>query len=84
MKQRQALRRMRERAAAHGHPVWWVLAGIVVGIGGTAAALWRDADNEPLPDSLGTLVGRSASSASPMPRAPGAVSRAASDARSND
>ena len=66
MNQRQVLRRMKERAAAHGHPVWWVLAGIVVGVGGTAAALWRNADDEPrtalgvrVPGYLGTLVHRS-------------------------
>ena len=86
MKQRQALRRMKERAAAHGHPVWWVMAGIVVGVGGTAAALWRDADNEPrtalgvrVPGYLGTLVDGSASAASgrPTPQAPAAASQPA-------
>ena len=46
MKPRASLRGMRRRAA-RGHPLWWVLAGIVVGIGGTAAAFWRSADDEP-------------------------------------
>ena len=76
MNQRQALRRMKERAAAHGHPVWWVLAGIVVGVGGTAAALWRNADDEPetaigvhVPGYLGALVQGSASGAASVPQA---------------
>ncbi len=46
MKTRATLRRM-QRRAARGHPLWWVLAGIAVGVCGTVAALWRNADNEP-------------------------------------
>jgi len=46
MKRQAAIRRM-QRRAARGHPAWWVLAGIVIGVGGTAAALWRSADDEP-------------------------------------
>ena len=91
MKQRRTLRRMKERAAAHGNPLWWVLAGLVVGVGGTAAALWRDADNEPrtalgvrVPRYLGTLVQRGASGASSMPPAPAPAARPASAGRSND
>ena len=91
MKQRQALRRMKERTAAHGNPLWWVLAGIVVGVGGTAAALWRDADNEPrtalgvrVPGYLRHLADRGASGASPStPRAPVPASQA-SAGRSSD
>ena len=89
MNQRQSLRRMRERVAAHGHPVWWVLAGIVVGVGGTAAALWRNADDEPrtalgvrVPGYLGTLVDGSASGAASMPQA--AAPQASSAGRSRD
>ena len=91
MKQRQALRRMRERAAAHGHPAWWVLAGIVVGVGGTAAALWRNADDEPrtalgvrVPGYLGTLVQGNASGAASMPQAAAPVPQASSAGRSRD
>lgn len=62
MKRNAAVRRLRRRAA-RGHPLWWVLAGIVVGVAGTMAALWRNADDEPerqlgvtVPDYLGDLV----------------------------
>ena len=82
---------MKERAAAHGHPVWWVLAGIVVGVGGTAAALWRDADSEPrtalgvrVPGYLGTLIQGSASGAAAMPQASAPVPRPSSISRSTD
>ncbi len=73
------MRRLRRRAA-RGHPVWWVLAGLAVGVAGTAAALWRNADDEPerqmglrMPAYLARLVGgRPASApaaASSRPRA---------------
>ena len=91
MNQRQALRRMRERVAAHGHPVWWVLAGIVVGVGGTAAALWRNADNEPetalgvrVPGYLGSLVRGGASGAASTPRAAVPAPQPSSAGRSRD
>ena len=51
------------RRAARSRPLWWVLAGIAVGVGGTAAALWRNADDEPrrqigmrVPGYLGKLI----------------------------
>ena len=71
---------MKRRGAIHQHGkpqrtmrgqrLWWVLAGIAVGVGGTAAALWRNADDEPrrqiglrVPGYLGKLVaGKPASS----------------------
>ena len=91
MNQRHTLRRMKERAAAHGHPVWWVLAGIVVGVGGTAAALWRIADDEPetalgvsVPGYLGTLVQGGASGAASMPQAAVPAPQASSASRSRD
>ena len=90
MNQRQGLRRTKERAA-YGHPVWWVLAGIVVGVGGTAAALWRNADNEPetalgvrVPGYLGTLVRGSASGAASMPQAAVPAPQASSAGRPRD
>ena len=90
MNQRQALRRMKERAV-HGHPAWWVLAGIVVGVGGTAAALWRNADDEPrtalgvrVPGYLGTLVQGNASGAASMPQAVAPTPQASSAGRSRD
>ena len=91
MNQRQAFRRIKERAAAHGHPVWWVLAGIVVGVGGTAAALWRNADNEPetalgvrVPGYLGELVQGSASGAASLPQASAPAPQSSSAGRSRD
>ena len=91
MNQRQGLRRLKERAAVHGHPVWWVLAGIVVGVGGTAAALWRNADDEPrtalgvrVPGYLGALVQGSASGAAAMPQAAVPAPQASSAGRSRD
>ena len=47
MKHRRALLRLRARTA-RGHPLWWVLAGIVVGVAGTVAAFWHGADDDPL------------------------------------
>ena len=91
MNQRQGLRRMRERAAAHGHPAWWVLAGIAVGVGGTAAALWRNADDEPrtalgvrVPGYLGRLVRGNASGAASMPQAAAPAPQASSTGGSRD
>ena len=80
MKRSAAMRRLR-RHAARGHPLWWVLAGIVVGVAGTMAALWRNADDEPerqlgmtVPGYLGHLVTDPAASAPA-----GAASRPRSD-----
>ena len=51
------------RPPAGGWRLWWVVAGIAVGVAGTAAALWRNADDEPrtalgvrVPGYLGGLV----------------------------
>jgi hypothetical protein len=77
MKRRAAMRRL-QRRAARGHPLWWVLAGVVVGVGGTAAALWRDADDEPrrlfglrVPGYLGKVIAGSPASAPPPSAASG-------------
>jgi hypothetical protein len=83
MKTRFAIRRMRRRAA-RGHPLWWVLAGIAVGVGGTAAALWRNADDEPrrhiglrVPGYLSRLAASSSAPAASTPAA--AASRPRTD-----
>jgi len=71
MKRRGAIHEHRPaRRSVRSRPLWWVLAGIAVGVGGTAAALWRNADDEPkrqlglrVPGYLGKLVaGKPASS----------------------
>ena len=64
MRHRRALLRLRARTA-RGHPLWWVLAGIVVGVAGTVAVVWHGADDPLLaPGEQALPAARSAPGAS--------------------